>query len=199
MAYSIFEIDRLGDHDIVTIQSSDLHTWWKEHLQGVTVVDDLVGERVFQEAFLEYSGHGKREDKLAFFRGGWTINLKAGLAKTVLVGASLCGIFSQMQGIQIASTVLPTLLPFLFEINRVELSAKEEYILAKLLVKNSVKKHLHSADELYDKLPKDVRKMINRLDFIDFLEKLDMAGHIRRKKAGEYQLSGKRRFRVTFL
>jgi len=199
MAYTLLEISRIPEQEIIAIGAADLQSLWSEQIQVSDDFFNLEGQRVFQDAFLEFTGHKKQEEKLAFFKGGWTLNLKAGIAKAALSSALMCGVFSMIPGIPIAASVLSGVLPFLFEIGKVELSQKEEYILAKLLVKDEVKKHLHSAEELYEKLPKEIRRDINRLDFIDFLDKLDLAGHVKRKTSGEYQLSGKKRFKITFI
>jgi hypothetical protein len=199
MSYTLFELSNVPEKEIIIIGSSDLQTWWSEQFQGADDYITLEGGRAFQDAFLEYTGHKKQDEKLSFFKGGWTIKIKAGLVKAALSGAFMCSVFSMIPEFQVAASVLPGVIPFLFEIEKISLSKKEDYILAKLLVRDEVKKHLHSADELYDKLPKKIRQDINHLDFLDFLEKLDMAGHIKRKTSGEYQLSGKKRFKITFV
>lgn len=199
MSYTLFELSKISEKEIITISSSDLQQWWSEQFQGADDYISLEGGRAFQNAFLEFTDHKQQEENLSFFKGGWTLKIKAGLAKAALSGAFMCSLFSMLPEFQVAASVLPGVIPFLFEIEKISLSKKEDYILAKLLVKDEVKKHLHSADELYNKLPKEIRRDFNRLDFIDFLDKLDMAGHIKRKTTGEYQLSGKKRFKLSFI
>lgn len=199
MSYTLLKLSKISEKEIITIGSSDLQSWWAEQFQSADGYIALEGSKAFQDAFLEYTGHKKQEEKLSFFKGGWALKIKAGLVKAALSGAFMYGLFSMIPDFQVAASVLPGIIPFLFEIEKISLTNKEDHILAKLLVKDEVKKHLHSADELYDKLPKEIRRDFNRLDFIDFLEKLDMAGHIKRKTSGEFQLSEKKRLKLSFI
>ncbi len=199
MLHTLFELSKISEKEIITIGSSDLQAWWSEQFQGADDYITLEGGKAFQDAFLEYTGHKKQDEKLSFLKGGWVFKIKAGLATAALSGAFMTVLFSMIPNFPIVTSILPEILPFLFNMEKIDLSKKEEYFLAKLLVNDEVKKHLHNADELYDKLPKKIRQDLNRLDFIDFLEKLDMAGHIKRKTSGEYQLSRKKRFKITFV
>ncbi len=194
---NLFE-ENIADSPAMEVSQATLQTIWKQYMpQNSYVV--MEAEQVFEKAFLEYVGKSREETELAFINGGWTFNLKAGLTKTALSGAFMAGMFCWIGFESVSAAVLPSILPFLFELEKIELSQKEETILAKLMVKEEVKQRLHSTAELYQILPAATRKMINELDFEDFLEKLDLAGHLKKKTGDQYQLSEKVRFKLTFV
>ena len=190
--------ENMANGPVVEVTQVTLQTIWGKYMPNKDYAA-IEAEQVFEKAFLQYVGQGHEETNLAFLQGGWTFNLKAGLVKTALSGAFMAGMFCWMGFESVSATVLPSILPFLFELEKIELSQKEETILAKLLVREEVKQKLHSTTELYQMLPAATRKMINELDFLDFLEKLGLAGHLKEKTGGQYQLSEQLRFKITFV
>lgn len=187
-----------SNEEVVEISQANIQAHWKTYMPSGSYAA-LEAEQVFEKAFLQYVGQSQEATELAFLKGGWTFNLKGGLVKTALSGAFMTGLFCWMGFESINVAVLPSVLPFLFELDKIELSQKEETILAQLLVKEEVKQRLHSPVELYKMLPAATRKMLNELDFQDFLEKLNLAGHLKKKKIDLYQLSETQRFKITFV
>ena len=194
---NLFE-QNIANSPTVEVTQATLHTIWGKHMPNRDYAT-MEAAQVFEKAFLQYAGEDQEETDLAFLQGGWTFKLKAGLVKTALSGAFMAGMFCWIGFESVSAAVLPSVLPFLFELEKIELSQKEETLLAKLLVREEVKQKLHSTTELYQMLPAATRKMINELDFQDFLEKLDLAGHLKEKTDGQYQLSEKLRFKISFI
>lgn len=194
---NLFE-QNIANSPTVEVTQATLHTIWGKYMPNKDYAT-MEAAQVFEKAFLQYAGEDQEKTDLAFLQGGWTFKLKAGLVKTALSGAFMAGMFCWIGFESVSAAVLPSVLPFLFELEKIELSQKEETLLAKLLVREEVKQKLHSTTELYQMLPAATRKMINELDFQDFLEKLDMAGHLKEKTDGQYQLSEKLRFKISFI
>lgn len=184
-------------NETIVFSQLELQEYWAERILG----DDYLAieaRQAFEQAFLHYIGEQQAISDLAM-RGGWTFKLKAGLVKTAISGAFMSGLFCFMQFDAIGAAVLPSILPFLFELDKIELSRKEETILAQLLLREEVKTNLHSAEELYALLPPATKILLNPLDFQDFLDQLDLAGHLKEKEGRVYQLSEKARFKLTII
>jgi hypothetical protein len=77
---------------------------------------------------------------------------------------------------QLPALVLPAVLPLLVDIDRVELSASEEHLLANLRLRPDVVKQAHSPEGLYAELPDELREQVSLLDFLDFVQRLVAAG-----------------------
>jgi len=155
---------------LVAIDQTVLLSLWRDHLAtGTEDFAQTEAAQIFERTFLSLTGEATSSEELAFMRGGWTLKLKAGIVKTALAGAFMAGLFSILQFDAINAAVLPSILPFLFELESVNLSQKEEILLAELKVRPEVMKQLHSPSELYAVLPPSTQAQLNELDFADFL------------------------------
>jgi hypothetical protein len=185
---------------LIAIDQKALLSLWRDHL--ATDTDGFAqteATNVFENTFLSLTGKATSSEELAFLRGGWTLNLKAGVVKTALAGAFMAGLFSLLGFDAINPAVLPSVLPFLFELESVNLSQKEALLLAELKVRPAVMKQLHSPAELYAVLPPSTQSQLNELDFADFLHQLDLSGWVAKKEGLSYQMAERQRFRVTLV
>lgn len=86
----------------------------------------------------------------------------------------------------ISLAVIPAILPYLFQVERTQLTMKDEMILLQLhRVTGNQRK---TADELYDSLPQEIRDQVNRLDLLEFLDSMTKTGHAKEVARGVFQL-----------
>lgn len=186
----------LQDH-LIDVSQKEIIEYWNQ----ISLDDDysrIDSTETVESVFLHLLGH-QNSDELKFINGGWTINAKAGFIKTAIGYATMAGVFTLIGTTgSIALMVLPSVLPFLFEIEKIELNKKEQYILAKLLLRDEVKTQMHNINQLYELLPNEIKSDLNILDFIDFLEKLDLAGYKDTYTEKVYRLSENARFKLSF-
>lgn len=158
---------------------------------GVTD-DDLLHDFVYAVASLSRAGGGTTDAALGFRLGRWKLDLaKEGIRAGVLtafVATALAASGIGAIGIGLATVVLPTVLV----LDRVELKPKEELILLHLRLRPDVQQRFMTEDQLYDSLPADVRSVVNRFDFADYVQALrdaDLAeearGFVRVREDGE--------------
>jgi hypothetical protein len=212
-------LDLTVKNETLDISNTDLNNFWNEVIAGDnTNISISDGRRVLETAFLNQVGYQetsneeesgdippigfftiKRASELDFIRKGWKINLKDGLVKTALASATMAGLLTVV-GISggLAAAIIPTVMPYFFELESVSLSKKENLILGKLLLKDEVKIKLHSGKELYELLPDEIKDDINFMDFQDFLETLELSGH-NDTYTKEYRISEKTKFKLTIV
>lgn len=116
------------------------------------------------------------DDIYAFRVGKWRIELGDGAVRAGILTAIASGALIQRGvgeiGVAIATAILPTVL----EIEKVEVDAGDRRLLVDLLLKPAVKEGFMTEDELYESLPADKRRIVNRYDFARFVERLREAG-----------------------
>ncbi|RJO66522.1 MAG: hypothetical protein C4523_12255 [Myxococcales bacterium] len=132
------------------------------------------GLAAFREV-LQAAGGGS---DLEFLGGGYRLKIGAGISQTLVTTAVLSGVLAACGFPDLPTVVLPTILPLLFQVERVTLSRKEEEILATLMLRDEVREKRSSARELYDGLAEEIREQLSYLDFVDFLDHLDKAGFV---------------------
>ncbi|PRY23502.1 hypothetical protein CLV58_14123 [Spirosoma oryzae] len=185
-----------ADTQTVSFDSQQLMAYWHE-LVAQTDSSAGVAQPFLTTQFLQILASQPASEALDMKTNGWKISVSKSLLKNTLVTATLTTILRYLGEAQLATAVLPTLIPMLFEIEQIELTKKEEEIWLRLPVKKS-KKHLKTAEEWYESLPENVRNQIHFLDFIEFLDKLNLAGFAD-EKHGRYRLfiKGKNKFKIT--
>ncbi len=131
------------------------------------------GRETFMEVLLTIEG-GNSE--LEFLGGGYKLKIGSGISQTIVTTAVLSGVLAACGFPDLPMVVLPTILPLLFQVERVTLSRKEEEILATLVLRDEVRERRQTPRQLYDGLTDDIRDQLSYLDFVDFLDHLDKAG-----------------------
>jgi hypothetical protein len=143
----------LGDRELV-LDSECLKRLW----DAVVMECSASGFQVFEEAFrltVQQSGDFHIQP------GGWTCHLSRGLAKSAVLGPLVVAALTLAGGSAgLAASLVTLILPFLFEIERTNLSRKHEEILLSLSLRDAAQKAL-SVDELYALLPSDVKAQVN--------------------------------------
>ena len=183
--------------NLVTISQKEINDYWNQ-LMLDNDFKELESLKIVEFVFLANVGY-KDSDELKFLNGGWTINAKAGIVKAAVGYAVMAGVFSLIGTTGgIALAILPSILPFLFEIEKIELNRKEQYILSKLHLREEVKREMHNPTQLYELLPPEIKDNLNFLDFQDFLDKIDLAGYKNTYTEKVYRLSERAKFKLSF-
>jgi len=94
--------------------------------------------------------------------------------------------------------VLPAVISLLFDIEKINLTPKEDYLLAQLKLSPKAAKGIQTPKRLFAALDEDVRSQISYLDFLDFLEKLHLTGNTIPRGSDAFELSAKSRLRINF-
>ncbi|MCL2465620.1 MAG: hypothetical protein FWF28_11215 [Micrococcales bacterium] len=131
---------------------------------------------------------GAAGDSLGLRVGHWTIDLsKAAIQATLgtaLTAGALIMVDPTITLTDLGVAVVAGVLPAVLTIERLELSPKEKKILADLRCKPEVVDKACSSDQLYEALPEETRAQINRLDFMDIVERLRAIGDAQGNDAG---------------
>jgi len=120
--------------------------------------------------------------------------------KGVLGGALLAGLLVAVGATGIPAAVLAAVVPTLFDVEKVRLTPRQEYILADLVGHKDALDGTLSTDQLYDRLPPETQAEVSRLDFAEFLDACRRAGLADYGPDGTVTLkpSDKARFRITW-
>lgn len=183
-----------NDQNIFVVSQEDFYKATKLFLGELQPYIASYPEEVFL-AFLSPSD----QSRFKFSTSGWTVNISEGFLKLAFTTSTLAGILVTLGYSEIPGILLPTILPFLFEIEKSKLTKKEEIVLGELYVKDVVKKEFNS-EEIYNSLPSEIKEQITVLDFYDFLEKFHITGFLNKKENDLYSFNPKEspKFRITF-
>lgn len=169
---------------------------------GAGLVSDDADYLSFEDAFLSQL-HDPDKESLAFRPGGWVVNASASVVKAALTTALLAVGLISIGAAGIPLILIPAVLPMLIDIDRVRLTAGENYLLATLALTDDAKNC--TADELYARISDDLKEQISELGFRDFLDKCIKAGvadaHQDPTGAASFVLRDPRQadFRVSFI
>lgn len=168
---SLLAVGGLTGREIVT--EADLRALW-----ALLISDDEDEADYFISAVVQASDTGNTDKPILEARlGGWEISLADSAAKTALVSAFLSvALAATGQGIgQLAPQVVVAVIPLLFDLRRVRLSAHDGYLHTEL-IRLAGTDPIADEHALYEQLPADVRDALMYGDFLDFLERLRRAG-----------------------
>ncbi len=118
--------------------------------------------------------------------GGWTFHLSRGAVQSALTGIIMAIVFKDVAASSLSLAIIPTILPCLFQIEKTQLSRKDEEILLQLHRVASTKGK--TAEELFLHLPGEIRDQVNRLDLLEFLETVTKTGHATEVTPGRFQI-----------
>jgi hypothetical protein len=104
------------------------------------------------------------------FGGAWEWDLSDGVIKTVLASALLAGVLSAAGVIGLTPVVIPTVIPFLFDLKRVRLEREAERVIRIIGARPEMFRRRGSHEDLYRSLPDDVREHVTLREFSDFIE-----------------------------
>jgi hypothetical protein len=180
------------------LNRDQLQRIWQALTDGPSPEGTDLDYETFESTFLEALAPSEKTI-LEFKPGGWTVKISEGVLRSTVSAALLSGVLYATGFTGLPLLVLPAVLPFLVDIEKVRLSKGEKEILFQLVLREEAR--AKSAQELYDGLPQNIRDEISFLDFQEFLEKCQRAGFADGVDYGKYSLrAGKQAiFRITFL
>ncbi len=118
--------------------------------------------------------------------GGWRINLSASVARTVLAAVIVGGALATVGADQIPLQLLPVVLPFLVDIERVRLNRADRELLIPLQqAAFGIEGLALHPEVLYNRLDPAVRNDLNYLDFLGFLERVIELGELDNARGGD--------------
>lgn len=159
-----------------TLDARDVQLLWHWVGGGDTALLDDFLHAVAQACAPMWDDETVPSDRLGLRLGRWRIDLqrqgvRAGLLTAVAAAALVRRGFTDL-GIVFVTAVLPSV----FDIERIELSAGDRLMLVELRARPAFREGFATEDELYASLPEDKRATINRYDFADFIQRLRDAG-----------------------
>jgi hypothetical protein len=161
--------------DPAAVSTDDLAALWAQMFPGQDGAT-RTGLRVFQSAFRAALADGDSDEALNLGGGGWVIDLHGGLVRSALATAFLAGVLAASGVTGLLPLVAPAVLPLLFDVHRVRLTRSQELVLAELQLTPEARSGGLTAEELYAKLPHQIRNQLSWLDFVDFLDQVRQAG-----------------------
>ena len=108
--------------------------------------------------------------------GGWTWNLSENVVKSACSATLLAAALASAGVSGIAPIVVPAVIQTLFDIKRVRLDRSEDKVLRIFGANPILFERIGDAQELYQRLPEDVREALPLADFEEFLNKAVAAG-----------------------
>lgn len=171
-----------------SLTSGELESFWRERGRGASPTEFM--RAVVQSCSPDLDDATIPADVLGLQLGSWRIDLtkqtvQAGLL-TAIAATSLVGHGFSELGIVFTTAVLPAV----FDIQRIELSAGDRRLLVELRVKDALTQGYATSDELYSSLPAATRQHVNPYDFADFVERLEAAGLTDKSSSGTIRLLG---------
>jgi hypothetical protein len=161
--------------DSAAVTADDLAALWAQMFPGQDGAT-RTGLRTFQTAFRAAVADTEGAETLELRSGGWVIDLRGGLIRSALATAFLAGVLAASGVTGLLPLVAPAVLPLLFDVRQVRLTRSQELVLAELELTPEARSGGLTAEELYAKLPYQIRNQLSWLDFVDFLDQVRRAG-----------------------
>lgn len=121
--------------------------------------------------------------------GGWQIDIRKSVAQALLASALMIGAINLTNEGSIPTEVLALALPFLVEVERIELSIADRYVLGRMRVRNL---QPATVKEWWKTLPKRLREEMTYLEFLDLIGRLHDAGAVDLESDGTVSLTADR-------
>ncbi len=116
--------------------------------------------------------------------GRWSADVRRSTVQSA-VAAAVLALGARAAGINsLPVAVLAVILPFIVDIDRVEVRASDREVVAALRRASPIR---GTANDWYDVLPTDVAQQITRLEFLDVLERLSAAGLVKVDPVGIHE------------
>lgn len=197
---TILENLSISDNEEILISEETLNDFWNEITGSEEGIASLNAKHIFLEEFKRNTSQEILGSDLYYKTKGWKITITKNLLKGVLVTPALYGILYYLDVTTgLASIVLPSIFPMIFDVENVSLSKKEEEVYLKLPL-NKAKKQYKTAKDWYESLPKSIQEQMNFLDFKDFMDKLVLGGMAKANKKEKYLIfkKGNNVFKISF-
>jgi hypothetical protein len=167
---------------------SDLVAAWADDGGTVRVDDDRIGQ-ILRAAGLGEDGDAVRagqilrqvladlaNEPLSLRLGRWRVAMPATIFQSGVAAALMVGAIEAAGINSTAVVVLAAVVPFLVDVEHVEISQSDRMVLAALKTNLATPQQRRA---LWDSLPADLQHDLTYLEFADLLERLQQAGLIR--------------------
>lgn len=121
--------------------------------------------------------HGLAPPGFEIRTGAWRLDLDKAIIKAVSCGAFTTLALQALGEHSIPAAVVAVIAPFVVEVERVEVSAGDYWVYARLL--DAANGQQLSAGELYERLPDDIKAEVPAREYLDILERLQAARLLR--------------------
>jgi hypothetical protein len=112
--------------------------------------------------------------------GDWRLDVPTRALQTAIASAMLAGTIHVAGVTSIPVTVLAVVLPFVVDIERIEVRTRDRMVMAALREQELTGRE--AVDALYERLPDDVRGQLTRFEFADTFDRLTAAGMLSRAR-----------------
>jgi hypothetical protein len=184
--------------EMVTL--GDLVTAWADDGGTVRVDDDRIGQ-VLLAAGLGGDGDAVRtgeilrqvlsdlvNEPLSLRLRNWRVDMPAKIFQSAVTAALMVGAIEAAGINSTAVVVLAAVVPFLVDVEHVEISQSDRMVFAALKADLATPQERRA---LWDSLPSDLQHELTFLEFVDLLERLAQAGMIRAVNHKHYGLPAK--------
>ena len=146
--------------DPAAVTADDLAVLWAQLFPGQDGAT-RTGLRTFQTAFQAAVADSQGNEALNLRGGGWVVDLRGGLVRSVLATAFLAGVLAASGVTGLLPLVAPAVLPLLFDVHQVRLRPSQELVLAELQLTPEARSGGLTAEELYARLPYQTRNQLS--------------------------------------
>ena len=187
-------------HEENEFSHNDLSKLWDTYVQtGHSLILTEKSKVICQSAFLLYSDEIDNSASLNLINHGWKVSVTPTVIKFAVTGAILASGLFAAGFTSIPAQVLPAILPFLFDFEKVELSRGDQFLLAKIKLVEEISDRTLSPDKIYERLPKDIQSQLSQIDFFDFLERLELTGNVTKFSETSFMISERYRLKLSFV
>lgn len=116
---------------------------------------------------------------------GWRIDVRKSVIQATIASALMMGAIDLSGGGSIPIEVLAIALPFLVDVERIELSTSDKYVLARMRLRNL---QPDAVKTWWKALPQRVREEMTYLEFLDLINRLREVGAIELEPDGTASL-----------
>ncbi len=118
--------------------------------------------------------------------GDWRIDVRKSVLQATIASALMIACINFLGEGSIPLEVLAIILPFLVDVDRIELSTSDRYVLAQLQLHNL---QPDTVKAWWKTLPKRLREEMNYLEFLDLIDRLHEAGAVKFEEDGAVKLT----------
>lgn len=148
-----------------------------------TMIDAAVREQVLAE-FGRASG-----DPFQMRVGGWRIDLRKSVVQATFASALMIAAINVAGEGSIPIEILAIALPFLVDVERIEVSVADRYVLGEMRLRDL---QPATVEDWWTSLPSRLREEMTHLEFLDLIGRLRDAGALKLTRDGTVSLTGDR-------
>lgn len=117
---------------------------------------------------------------------GWKFHVSRSIAQSAVSGVVMAILLKTVTEAPVSLAVIPAILPYLVQVEKTELTIRDEELLLHLY--EHVGNRKSTANELYNSLPQEIKDQVNKLDLLEFLGVMMQTGHAKENQRGVFQL-----------